>query len=108
MCPGYTAGRVGFNLDGMDWKNITWSLSPGSWCEIKVDARKVSGRVVFPNTYGYIGIVLVDGQAPKTVEDSYAYDFTFEKGINKVRVYNGAPDGPITIDIAFTDGIRNN
>ena len=44
----------------------------------------------------------VDGQAPEA-----KYAFTFENGINSLKIYNAAPRGPTTIEMSFSYGVEH-
>ena len=37
-------------------RNITWTLPPGSKCEVTVDATEYVGRVLFADVQGYLGV----------------------------------------------------
>ena len=77
-------------------RNITWSLPPGSQCNVSIDATEYVGRVLFDDVQGYLGI---EGYDP---EFDIKNKISFDGEVGKVLIYNAQQTGALRFTISFS------
>ena len=79
------------------YTNNTWTLVEGATCDVVIDASRGVGRVIFDET-SYLGLIGTTAKLGSVI--------TFTSGNeNKIKIYNGAENGPLTFLISFSGSV---
>ena len=78
-------------------RNLTWVLPAGTQCVVTIDATEYTGRVLFDDVQGYLGI------DPYDPDYDFREKISFEQGTTgQVLIYNAAETGSLRFTISFS------
>ena len=73
----------------------------GEYCTLEIDATNGPARILVDES-SFLGIDPEDDGVDITIGELY----TFKSGVNRVRIYNGAEYGSLSILLAYTLAIK--